>query len=940
MIDINMIIIFITIFIVINVVLLLVLLAKKVYFLKKQVNENRYINYFINNYEETYMTIKIKKDCQNKIILKLLSSLIFNQEQKEKINYIIENNLIDKKYCKKLFSKSCIKRKEAAVFLGMINNEISINSLKKAFIEEKNYSVKLYISNSLCRLNVKESISEIIKSLIDSPEHYQKRIRGIILNFKDFSSLYITEKINTDKDEIKKLIIDYLLKYSNDDVLKYVLNLAKSDENFLIKRYAVNCLSKNYYEFLNDKIFLENSDLEIRKIAIKSLSGYLTERNILNLIEYLKDDETYDIAMYSISQILHSSPKLIYFIINLFKKEKNIDTKSRIAKILSIRIEFFLYKLLSEKKEETKEIIKEILLAGKTSEIIVFLNKNQNISLEKEILSILSFVLKKNQKVKKEISLYLNENLLKKLKLKKDYEEPLYKKPQKELSKIISQTIILTLTISIPLSHFLIYYGYIFTTFLGYVRGYVLYFNYFLGFYFILVNLIYVVLLILSFFNQNKQYKLWHLKDNNLLFRKNMLPTISIIAPAFNEEATIEESVNSLLNLNYPDYELIVVNDGSKDKTLETLKKIYFLEKSDYVINKKLKTRPVRGVYLNPNIPNLIVIDKENGGKADSLNVGINLSTKDYICGIDSDSILEKDALLKITSMSIDSKYETVAIGGNIIPVNNCKVDRGKFLSINTPKNIFAKFQTVEYIRAFLAGRLGWAYINSLLIISGAFGLFKRNVVEEIGGYLTESEKYEKNTVGEDMELVVRIASELKENNIPYKIEYCYNANCWTEVPEKFKILKKQRDRWQRGLIDILNFHKKKIFNPKYGNMGILGLPYYLLIEIIGPIIETKGYILFLAGLLLGVLNLHIVLFLFLSSILFGISVSLSSLIIGENETNKFGIKDTLNLIFFAILENFGFRQYLSTLRFSGFLSSLFNKQGWGKMERKGLKKF
>jgi cellulose synthase/poly-beta-1,6-N-acetylglucosamine synthase-like glycosyltransferase len=346
---------------------------------------------------------------------------------------------------------------------------------------------------------------------------------------------------------------------------------------------------------------------------------------------------------------------------------------------------------------------------------------------------------------------------------------------------------------------------------------------------------------------------------------------------------------------------------------------------------------PVNGVYKNRYWPKLTVVDKANGGKADSLNTGINFSQKDYICGIDADSLLEPDALLKVSSLALDTKEETIAVGGNILPVNGCTVEKGLLTKIQIPKNRIARLQTVEYLRAFMAGRMGWAYINCLLIISGAFGLFKKDRVIEIGGYLTASERYHKDTVGEDMELVVRLRRFMQEKSLSYKVDYAHNANCWTEVPEAFKILSRQRDRWQRGLIDIITFHKRLLFNPSYGRVGLIAFPYFFIFEMVGPLVECQGYIMVVFAALLGLINEPLALMLFVSSVLMGIVISTASLIFAGKEVVNFKVREIFALIFVAFIENFGFRQIVSFFRVTGFISSLKKSKGWGKMERKGF---
>ncbi|HCX95394.1 MAG TPA: glycosyl transferase family 2, partial [Spirochaetaceae bacterium] len=312
-------------------------------------------------------------------------------------------------------------------------------------------------------------------------------------------------------------------------------------------------------------------------------------------------------------------------------------------------------------------------------------------------------------------------------------------------------------------------------------------------------------------------------------------------------------------------------------------------------------------------------------------------ASKEYFCGIDADSLLESDALLKIASLTLDYGVETPALGGNVFPINGCKVDKGKIEKIGVPKNWLARLQMVEYLRAFMCGRLGWDYLNSLLIISGAFGLFRKERVVAAGGYLTSSGQYQKDTVGEDMELVVRISRLMREKKLKYRISYAFNANCWTEVPEEMSSLKKQRNRWQRGLIDIMNFHRKLIFNPSYGVMGLVAMPYYLIFEMIGPLFEIQGYLMVAIAAIFGMLSVRLALLLFFASILMGIFISISSVRIAEHLNVYFSYRDTLKLLKTAILENFGPRQLFSFWRVLGFLNAMGKPQGWDKFARKGF---
>ena len=314
-------------------------------------------------------------------------------------------------------------------------------------------------------------------------------------------------------------------------------------------------------------------------------------------------------------------------------------------------------------------------------------------------------------------------------------------------------------------------------------------------------------------------------------------PSITIIAPAYNEGNTIVENIRSLLSIHYTDFEVVIVNDGSKDDSLEKIIDQYQLEKVDFLVNYVLPSKPVRGVYKSTNkaYKKLIVIDKENGGKADSLNAGINICNKKYFAAIDVDCILEEDAILKMIKPFLEfSESRVIATGGVIRVANSCKIRDGKIVEINLPKNLIARFQVLEYTRAFLMGRMAWSRLNGILIISGAFGIFDREIVVRSGGYDTK-------TVGEDMELVVRMRRYMIENDLKYKIVYIPDPLCWTEVPEKLKILSRQRSRWTRGNMETLFKHITLFFNPKYGVLGMLSHPFWFFFEWLAPIIEFLG---------------------------------------------------------------------------------------------------
>ena len=784
--------------------------------------------------------------------------------------------------------------------------------------------------------------------MIGAPEWYKKRVNVLVSEFGQKFYEYFEELKVRKEVEIKELLFYFSSVYVAEDLKLFLienvnfLTSERNEDNYndeaLIVQ-AVQALSVFHYKELNNDTYLNSKNLDVRKIAIKSLAKEKNEENLMKLIKYLDDKQVEKTVVEAINEMVNAERRYINLLVDLYNETSKISTKKGIAVCLSYNVDYLLLKLLSNDKKIFKGIIKEIIIEDRNSSIITFLNQNKNMELENEIIALVKSAGEINSNIYNEYCMYLDERILNKLN-KEKYCGVGEKKPQKtEKAKVKLLSFLLIISILIfPIIYIIRHYDIIFSTSIVYqLKIYIIDFNYYLIYYSTIINVIYFVLLLLSFVGVSKQMKYWDIKKMVFLFKKNMLPTISIIAPAYNEEMTIIESVNSLLNLTYPDYELIVVNDGSKDETLNTLINYFKLEKKDFIVDYKIKTKPVLGVYKNKSYPKLTVVDKINGGKADTLNTGINLSVKEYFCGIDADSLLEPDALLKISSLVIDEGKENIALGGNIFPINGCNVDKGHITNVKMPNSALGKFQMIEYLRAFMAGRIGWAEINSLLIISGAFGVFKKNRVIEIGGYLTSSGKFNKDTVGEDMELVVRLAKYMRENNLKYKINYSFNANCWTEVPESLKVLHNQRDRWHRGLIDILTFHKKMMFNPKYGRVGMVSMPYFFIFEMMGPLVEIQGYVMVILAAILGLLNIKIALLLFLSTVLMGVFISIASIFIAEKNINYISTKELFILIAYSIIENFGFRQLASMWRLSGYISSLRKPKGWGKMERKGF---
>lgn len=408
-------------------------------------------------------------------------------------------------------------------------------------------------------------------------------------------------------------------------------------------------------------------------------------------------------------------------------------------------------------------------------------------------------------------------------------------------------------------------------------------------------------------------------------------PPIAVLAPAYNEEVTIVESVNSLLALHYPEMEVIVINDGSKDGTLQQVIGQYGLEPVHRFYDLSVDHKPIRGLYASPRLPRLLLVDKENGGKSDALNAGINVARAPLFCSIDADSLLEADALLRAVRPFVEEPELTIAVGGTIRLANGSRIASGRVLEVKLPRNFLGLVQIVEYLRAFLMARLALSKMQVLTVISGAFGLFKRQLVLEVGGY-------SHGTVGEDMELVVKLHRLLRERKQPYRIEFIPEPVCWTEAPDSLTILGRQRARWQRGALETFFKHRDMLFNPRYGRIGFLGFGQILIVDILGPIVEVFGYLLMPLLWALGLLAVEYLLAFLAITFTFGIFVSVATLILEEVELRRFPhARDLAVLTLVSVLENFTYRQISNLWRVRGFWQFLRKQQGWGEMTRKGF---
>lgn len=458
-------------------------------------------------------------------------------------------------------------------------------------------------------------------------------------------------------------------------------------------------------------------------------------------------------------------------------------------------------------------------------------------------------------------------------------------------------------------------------------------FNFMVLFYFVGLNALYFGLFLISLKEVARFVRRTFFSDYRQIMQSDLTWPVSVLVPAFNEEKTIVETVRSLLAVNYAEFEVIVINDGSEDQTLQRLIETYELRRLDQVYKRSIPTREVFAIYGSLTFPNLKVVDKARGGKPDSLNVGINVSRYPLFGTIDADSVIEDNALLRVIKPFMERPEETIAGGGIVRIINGCEVHDGRVTKIGLPPRPLGIFQVVEYLRAFLAGRVGWSALQSLLIISGAFGIYRKQEVIEIGGYTDETDT-------EDLELVVRLHEYMRRRGLKYRVIFVPDPVCWTECPTTFKVLRRQRRRWHRGMIQTLWRHRQMLFRPKYGAVGMFALPYFLLFETFGPFIEILGYFSVIFSYLLGMLNLEFFLLFLVLAILYGVFLSVSAVLLEEISFRRYpSWSDLLMLILFGVLENFGFRQLLACYKVLALFDVYQGHRGWGQMERKGFKK-
>lgn len=414
-------------------------------------------------------------------------------------------------------------------------------------------------------------------------------------------------------------------------------------------------------------------------------------------------------------------------------------------------------------------------------------------------------------------------------------------------------------------------------------------------------------------------------------FTTPFLPGIAIVVPAYDEASVIRESVQSLLTVNYPDKEVIVVNDGSTDDTLDRLRESYDLRRVAAEVPIDVPSETIRGVYRSDDRDDLLVVDKENGGKSDALNAGLWLTDKELFCAVDADSVVDTDSLLEIVRPFLEQPRSMVAVGGTVRVANDCTIEYGQVTEVSLDRAPLVAVQVMEYLRAFYSGRLGLSRLKGLILISGAFGLFRTQVVREIGGY-------REDTITEDFDLLVRLHRHLMQEDREYAVEFLPQPVIWTEVPESLAVLSRQRRRWYRGMVETLWTNRDMIGNPTYGRIGVYILPFFALAELLGPLIEGLGYLLIPLAVSVGALNVEFFVLYFVVTTGFGVFLSWFGV---YSEVTSFRRYDDprqiLSLLGDGVLENFGYRQWKTYLAWRGLFEYLRGDSSWGVMDRAGF---
>ena len=832
------------------------------------------------------------------------------------------------------------RRAKGRSLLEHVDQKTSVDLILSRLGREKNPVLLLSLAVAGLSLSADRAMDGIVGMYRRSSVEVRKRLLSIIERGDFDLDTWIERSYQSTDADVRRIVLSVAAKTPHVWTEEFVKSCIV-DPLAEIRDRAYDIAAERYPSLVDIDEGLLSDDPSARTAAVKAfLSGdLLPDRERLSAI--LSDDSVRAVAVEALGRKLRVQGRYLDVFFEWYRTASDPLERMALAGVLEMRIIYFLRRSDGAERESIANLLRDIVGLGYSATVISFLNEDRNVSRRAAIHDALASFLDWDTPFLRQCRRYLAPEIRTEWNIDAETESFSTDRTGASLRDKLFLSVLLALTLLIMPVSFAIAYGWRFP----YLRpseifvSFLFYFQYAFTFYVVTSNVIALALMALSAVHIRQQRVEWEVADKRFLFTPGILPTVSILAPAFNEEKSIVQSVHSLLSLEYPDFEVIVVNDGSTDRTLETMIGHFGLELADVSGVPALETALVVGVYRNPAIPNLLLVNKLNGGKADSLNAGVAFASGEYICGIDADSLLEPESLQRILFRASASGKELAAAGGNVIPVNGCVTFLGTLKSIHFPKNRYAQYQTIEYLRSFIAGRLGWARLGTLMIISGAFGVFRRERILEVGGYLTKRSVLHRDTVGEDMEIVVRIERRLHELKVPYVIDYAHNANSWTEVPEDADSLMRQRDRWHRGLLETMNLHRKMFLSPKYGAVGLIGFPYFFIFEMLGPFLEFIGYLSFLALFFLGLLSSASILLMFAVVVLLGMLVSSSALFMSERGIVYFQGKEFLNIVFLCFVENIGYRQYISALRALSYAQYIVRGgTGWNKAVRKGFR--
>ena len=446
--------------------------------------------------------------------------------------------------------------------------------------------------------------------------------------------------------------------------------------------------------------------------------------------------------------------------------------------------------------------------------------------------------------------------------------------------------------------------------------------------YLLVIYGMYVWLMLVGFAETRRRLRERAGDDLDMLAATRFAPGVSVIIPAYNESGGMADAVRSLLEIDYPDFEVIVVNDGSTDDTLHRLVESLGLVPVGASSRDVVVSEPVTGYYRRPGDRRLLVVDKPNGGKADALNAGLNHCRHRYVCAVDADMVFTRTALSRAMREIVSDPAHIVGLTSFFEiarePVRSLE-DGVRFTGPDT-RPIFA-FQTLEYLRSFFNNRIPWARHNFMLCAAGAFQIWRRDLVDEVGGWSPDF-------TCEDIELTFRVHRVLRARGAEYRIACLPDCVGVTEGPDTLRKLVAQRERWQRVILETCWDNRGMWFNPRYGKVGVLGLPYYLLSEIVAPVIEVLALATLAASAATGLVDWQEFVVLTLLIMLVNSALTTGALLMLDLNARTYRLSRMIRLLALMPLEMIVYRPIMAWARVKGTWRYARGDKGWHKFER------